>query len=186
LRQAEVDNEELRTLLQFQRTNPQWQYVGASVVSFDGQRLAQTVVIDRGSKQGVEEGLIVVVAGGLVGKVESVGSEASQVLLLTDPRSAVNAQVQGSNATGIVRASGDGSLVLDFVERGATPKEGDLVVTSGLGGSYPAGLLIGQVTEVSQEEASHIFLQVRLRPAVDFDRLRHLLIIRDFTPLAFP
>jgi rod shape-determining protein MreC len=69
LRQAESDNEDLRTLLQFQRANSQWNYIGASVVSFDGQRLAQTVVIDRGADQGVEEGLIVVVAGGLVGKV---------------------------------------------------------------------------------------------------------------------
>jgi rod shape-determining protein MreC len=65
-------------------------------------------------------------------------------------------------------------------------REGDLVVTSGLGGTYPAGLLVGQVAEVAQEEPSRLFSQVRLRPAVAFDRVRHVLIIRDFTPLAFP
>jgi len=186
LRQAESDNENLRTLLQFQRANPQWQYIGANVVAFDGQRLAQTMVIDAGGEQGIETGLVVVVAGGLVGRVVDVGPRAARVLLLSDPRSAVNVQIQGSATSGIVRALAGGEFILDFVERDAAVREGELVVTSGLGGTYPAGLLVGQVTKVAQEEPSRLFSQVRLRPAVAFDRVRHVLVIQDFTPLAFP
>src|SRR3990172_1995532 len=142
LRQAESDNENLRALLQFQRANPQWQYIGANVVAFDGQRLAQTMVIDAGGEQGIDTGLVVVVAGGLVGRVVDVGPRAARVLLLSDPRSAVNVQIQGSATSGIVRALVGGEFILDFVERDAGVHEGELVVTSGLRAALVGGLAL--------------------------------------------
>lgn len=186
LRQAAEENEELRALVNYMRSNAQWHYVGAQVIGYDPQRLAQAIVVDKGSRDGVEVGMVVVAEGGLVGRVVSAAATTSQVLLITDPRSAVNGEVQGKRVRGVVRAHGDGRLRLDHPSEGQTVEVGDVVVTSGLGGTFPPGILIGQVAEVKSLSPSDIFPDIIIRSAVAFPRLRWVLFVMDFTPATLP
>jgi rod shape-determining protein MreC len=106
------------------------------------------------------------------------------VLLLIDPASAVNARVQNSRVSGIVRGNIDGGLIMERIPQGETISPGDIVLTSGLGGNFPDKLVIGQITEVSQQD-SNMFQSARIRPTVDFGKLEELLVIVAFNATNF-
>lgn len=108
----------------------------------------QTVTLDVGSDAGVEEGLTVVGSTGVVGQVVSVMPGSCVVRLLTDPQSGAAALVQSSRAEGVVRGSLAGLLYLENIDANATLNVGDVVLTSGLGGSYTKGLLIGTIVRI--------------------------------------
>lgn len=114
--------------------------------SFDAWN--QTVTIDVGSNEGVETGLTVMGPHGVIGQVISVSPSSAIVRLLTDPQSGVSAIIQSTRAQGIVRGSLNGLLHLENVDEDAKVEVGDVVLTSGLGGSFTKGLLIGQVIQV--------------------------------------
>lgn len=114
--------------------------------SFDAWN--QTVTIDVGQADGVEMGLTVLGPHGVIGQVVSVNPSSSIVRLLTDPQSGVAAIIQSNRAQGIVRGSLNGLLYLENVDEDAKVEVGDVVLTSGLGGSFTKGLLIGQVIQV--------------------------------------
>lgn len=114
--------------------------------SFDAWN--QTVTIDVGSSEGVETGLTVMGPHGVIGQIISVNPSSSIVRLLTDPQSGVSAIIQSTRAQGIVRGSLNGLLHLENVSENEKVKVGDVVLTSGLGGSFTKGLLIGQVLQV--------------------------------------
>lgn len=113
----------------------------------------QTITLDVGSDDGIDAGLTVVGGGGVVGQVVSVTSGSCVVRLIVDPQSGVAAMVQSSRAEGIVRGSLAGLLYLEDVEAGVEVNIGDVVLTSGLGGSYTKGLLIGTVVRVEGNAA---------------------------------
>jgi rod shape-determining protein MreC len=96
----------------------------------------------------------------------------------------VNARVQNSRVTGIVRGNIDGGLVMERIPQGETVSPGDIVLTSGLGGNFPGKLVIGQITEVSRRD-SDMFQSARVRPTVDFGKLEEVLVIVAFTPTDF-
>jgi len=108
----------------------------------------QTVTLDVGSASGVEAGLTVVGATGVVGQVISVMPGSCVVRLLTDPQSGAAALVQASRAEGVVRGSLAGVLYLENTAADATLNVGDMVLTSGLGGSYARGLLVGTIVRI--------------------------------------
>lgn len=108
----------------------------------------QTVTLDVGSSSGVEEGLTVVGSTGVVGQVISVAPGSCVVRLLTDPQSGAAALVQSSRAEGVVRGSLAGLLYLENTDATVELSEGDVVLTSGLGGSYTRGLLIGTIVRI--------------------------------------
>lgn len=108
----------------------------------------QTVTLDVGSDSGVEEGLTVVGSTGVVGQVISVMPGSCVVRLLTDPQSGAAALVQSSRAEGVVRGSLAGLLYLENTDANASLNVGDVVLTSGLGGSYTKGLLIGTIVRI--------------------------------------
>lgn len=108
----------------------------------------QTVTLDVGSSSGVEEGLTVIGSTGVVGQVISVAPGSCVVRLLTDPQSGAAALVQSSRAEGVVRGSLAGLLYLENTDAKAELSVGDVVLTSGLGGSYTRGLLIGTIVRI--------------------------------------
>ena len=108
----------------------------------------QTVTLDVGTNDGVESGLTVMGASGVVGQVVSAGPGTCTVRLLTDPQSGAAALIQSSRAEGIVRGSLDGLLYLQNIDADVQVSVGDVVLTSGLGGSYTRGLMIGTVVRV--------------------------------------
>lgn len=126
--------------------------VGARVTSRNPNSWEQVVTIDKGSADGIITGLPVMGPSGVVGQVISVSEFSSDVRLLTDPMSGVAVLIQSSRAEGIVYGSLEGLLYLENVDADVQVQVGDVVVTSGLGGSYYRGLTVGMVVKVDENQ----------------------------------
>ena len=179
LKEIESENKTLMALLNFVETYPSYEYVASRVIGRDPGNLLGYILIDAGHSSGIRPGMAVVTERGLVGQVIFVGDTASKVLLVTDSFSAINAVLQTSRATGIVKGKAGGQFYLDEVPQGATIEVGDIVLTSGLGGNFPRGLVIGQVTEVERQDMN-MFQQAALHPTVDFNKLEVVLVVNNF------
>jgi rod shape-determining protein MreC len=179
LKEIESENENLLAQLNFVEAHPSYEYAASRVIGRDPGNLLGYILIDAGSGSGVRSGMTVLTERGLVGQVIQVGDTTSKVLLITDPQSAVNAVLQTSRATGLVKGRVGGQLFLDEVPQGAAIEIGDIVLTSGLGGTFPRGLVIGQVTDVQQQDVE-MFQQATLHPTVDFNKLEVVLVVTSF------
>lgn len=188
LKEVERENELLRQLLNYTRNNPQFIYETASIkgrsIGFDPSNLLYYVYIDIGARSGVATGMPVITERGLVGRVTAVGPNSAQVLMLIDPASSVNAIIQNSRVTGVVKGNIDGTITMERIPPNEEVNPGDIVLTSGLGGNFPDKLVIGQITEVIQRDQD-MFQQARIRPTVDFGKLETMLIITSFEPIDF-
>lgn len=186
LREVERENELLRQLLNYTRSNPQFNYQTTTVIGrsigVDPTNLLYFVYVDVGARDGVAENMPVITDRGLVGRVTAVGPNSAQVLMLIDPASAVNALIQNSRVTGLVRGNIDGTLTMERIPQNDKVNPGDIVLTSGLGGNFPDKLVIGQVTEVVKRDQD-MFQTARIRPTVDFGKLETMLIITSFKPV---
>jgi len=149
--------------------------VAAEVIAEDASSWFRTVVIDKGRDDGISEGMPVVVPEGVVGRVIRVAAGEARVLLITDASSAAAALVQRTRTRGVCRGEGD-SLNLDFALRQADIEVGDKVITSGMGGVFPKGLAIGEVTDVERGDFG-LFQNVKVRPVADFSRLEEVLVL---------
>jgi len=177
LRQVEefrLQNERLRHLLGFVDDIDR-PALPAQVIGEDASSWARTVIVDKGSLSGLRDGLPVVSAEGVVGRVIKTAPNSARVLLLTDASSAVAALVQRTRTRGVARGLGV-DLSLDYALRKADIVEGDLLVTSGMGGIFPKGLTIGRVTQIKKDEFG-LFQEVKATPAADFSHLEEVLII---------
>ena len=149
--------------------------VGARVIGKSTGAWSQTVVIDKGTADGVESGLTVMGTSGVVGQVFNASEHSAKVRLLTDPDSGAAALVQSSRLEGIVHGSLEGLLYLESVDADAAVNVGDVIVTSGLGGSYTKGLIIGTVVKVdSQGDASR---RVVVSPNDEASALEEVLVV---------
>jgi len=186
LKELESENENLRQLLQFTEANPTYSYRAAEIVGHvigqDPSNLLRYIIIDMGTSDGVTQGMPVVTDRGLVGRIVEVSSRSSKVLLITDVSSSVNAIIQSSRATGILEGKADGGLVMKYIPQTVTVNVGDIILTSGLGATFPKRLVIGQVTAVHKRDIE-LFQQAEIKPTVDFDRLEIVLIITNFEPI---
>lgn len=174
LQEVRLTNERLQRLLDF-RDQQALKALPAQVIAEDATSWFRTVMIDKGSDDGVREGMPVVVADGVAGRVIRVVAHQARVLLLTDASSAVSALVQRTRSRGICRGQGDG-LSFDFALREKDIEVGDLVITSGTGGVFPKGLPVGKVVRVEREEYG-LFQAIQVAPAVDFSRLEEVLVL---------
>jgi len=150
--------------------------LAASVVGDDLSSWFRTMVIDQGSSSGIREGMAVIAADGVAGQIVKVAPTTSRVLLMTDHASGIAAVIQRSRARGVVKGKGEGLCSLEFTTREEDVKVGDTVVSSGIGGIFPKGLPIGEVTMVKRGEYG-IFQTVTIRPAVNFSHLEEVLIV---------
>lgn len=172
--EVRLENKRLRRLLEFKETQ-EIETLPARVIAEDASSWFRTVTIDKGSEQGVIEGLPVVVAEGVVGRVVRSSPRYSRVLLVTDASSAVASLLQTNRARGVCRGQGE-QLVFDFVLRQEEVKVGDRVVTSGMGGVFPKGLVIGHVRSVDRQEYG-LFQMIEVAPSVDFSHLEEVLVL---------
>lgn len=168
-------NQRLTHLLEMKRS-VKAPTLAASIVGEDVSAWFRTMVIDLGSSSGIAEGMAVVAADGIVGQVVKVAPESSRVLLLTDHASGIAATIQRSRARGVVKGKGEGLCSLEFTTREEDVKVGDMVISSGIGGVFPKGLPIGEVTMVKRGEYG-IFQTVSIRPAVNISHLEEVLVI---------
>lgn len=188
LTELQRENQILRQLLNYTRSNPEFDYVAAGVagrtIGSDPSNLLFYIFVDVGARQGVAPDMPVITERGLVGRVTAVGPNSAQVLMLIDPASTVNARLQNSGVTGLVRGQLDGSLIMERIPQGENVNPGDIVLTSGLGGNFPPNLVIGQVTEVTQRDLD-IFQTAHIRPTVDFGKLEIVLALTAFEPVDY-
>lgn len=152
------ENEQLRAMLKFQQDRPETQAVLATNIGGDPSGLKEILTIDRGSKQGLAVGMAVVSPGGiLVGQVSAVKEERATVLLITDVESSIGVASQRTQSPGIMEGQWQkgGRLLVRRIPRDADVNEGDILVTSGVGGmagSFPQGLIAGQILKVQQND----------------------------------
>ena len=131
------------------------------------------IEVNKGEAQGVRVGQSVISGRGLVGRVDQVTARTALVQLLTDPECRVAGRVSTSREQGIVRYYPSRGLALANVPIDGQVKQGDLVISSGLGGSFPEGLPVGVVKSVTRDE-SEIFADVLLQPVVNFNAIDEL------------
>jgi rod shape-determining protein MreC len=173
----------LSTLLDYAKENPEYRRVAADVVGWDTSNFVRTLIINRGERDGLGEGMPVETERGLVGRLVAVFPHSAQVQLLTDPGSSINARLGASRADGVLQGQLTSHLKMKWIEQDIPVSENELVMTSGIGGNLPPDLVIGRVTRVEQS-ASELFQEAEVRPAVDSSRLEIVLIITDFEPVA--
>jgi rod shape-determining protein MreC len=174
-RELELENMRLRDLLGFKRSLPN-PAIAAEIIGKDPSAWYKTVIIDKGSADGLQRGLPAVTAQGVAGQLVEVAVRQSKLMLVVDRNSGADALVQRTRARGVVKGTSGDDCYLDYVLHEDDVRVGDQVVSSGLDGVYPKGLLIGTVTAVSFQGVD-LFKEVQVTPAVDFDKLEEVLVI---------
>lgn len=182
-----AENQQLRDLLNFQSENPTYTLIGADIVERSAEVVGQDtnpylryLIINVGSRDGVAVGMPVVSGGvTLIGRIARVTPNLAYVQLITDPTSRVSVILQRSRVSGVVEGREDGSLVMTEILPDEKVEENEIVISSGLGGLLPKGLILGQVESVSYQEAS-LFQEAVLRPALDFRRMEVVVVVMDF------
>jgi rod shape-determining protein MreC len=173
--EAVAENARLKALLDL-KGSADSPSVAVSVIGEDSSAWFKTLVVDRGSADGLQEGMPVLAAGGVVGRLVKVAPHSSRVLLLTDHASAIAALVQRSRARGVVRGAGGGRCSMEFTVKDEDVKVGDTVISSGVGGVFPKGLIIGEVTMVKKGEYG-MFQTIEVRPTVNLGKLEEMLVL---------
>ncbi|RKX22433.1 MAG: rod shape-determining protein MreC [Candidatus Zixiibacteriota bacterium] len=173
--EMERENVRLRAILGF---DPPAGYslVPAKVISIAGDLVPTAAIINCGLNDSVEVDQPLINEQGLIGRVVTVASDVATVQLLTDPAHRVAVRIANSRDMGIAKFKPSQGMILDNVPVQANIKEGDLVVSSGLGGIYPPGLVVGTVVSVSRSEEEP-FCDVHLETAADFNSLEELFIL---------
>ena len=185
LREREEDrleNERLRRLLALPAPIERLE-LPAHVIGSDPTNWFRTIRIDRGLKDGVRVESPVIADGGVVGHVIEVTPQRATVLLLLDANCRVAALLQDTREQGLIEGRHATDLRLTYVDRRTPLGTGETVVTSGMGGIYPKGLVIGRVARVERPE-SEIFLIASIEPAVDFTRLEDVIVLLSPPPEA--
>jgi rod shape-determining protein MreC len=150
--------------------------IAAKVVGRNRPSIFKTILINRGTKDGVCIHCPVMAAEGIVGRVIEVSWNVSKVLLLVDYNSKIDALIQRSRVQGIFQGNREGECDLKYVERSEEVNIGDVVISSGLGGVFPKGLLLGRVTDI-EKERSGLFQKIKVSTEVDVTKLEEVLVI---------
>ena len=193
LEALERENEELREIqgewqiLQdlFNRNvqTPELRRQTANVIGYDTSPAVRSIIIDKGSDDGLRVGMPVEGSRGLIGRIFRTTQNSAQVVLITDNASAIPVRLGSSRATGSLRGRGaSGDLIVEWIDLRFQIELGEVVLTSGLGGDFPQDIVIGRVVQIDRNE-SDLFQQVIVQPASDFDTLEIVFIITDFNPI---
>ena len=171
------ENRRLKNLLESSTEISLGPVLMAELVQVNLQPFRQQIIINKGRRDGVFKGQPVVDAGGVMGQVTQVGLFSSTVLLLTDPAHSIPVQIDRNGLRSIAVGAGrDNALLLDYLPANTDVKEGDLIVSSGLGGRFPPGYPVGSVTQVAHA-LGEPFSEVSVAPLARFGRSREVLLL---------
>ncbi|GFN22604.1 rod shape-determining protein MreC [Thermanaeromonas sp. C210] len=176
-----LENERLQQVLAYRdATKERWQLKVAPVIGRNPDNWFSTLTLGIGSEEGVRQDQVVITPAGVVGRIIRVSPRTAEVLLLLDREGAVGGMVQSTRLPGVVEASSDyrGYLQMIHLAHDAPVAKNDVIVTSGLGGIFPKGLLIGTVVEVLPETGG-LLKRALIAPAVDFHRLEEVMVITE-------
>ena len=174
LQDAAQEAQRLRSLMAVRQQS--FRTVSARVIGRDPSHWFNTLLIDRGPRDGVRRNDPVVTSEGLVGHVIEASGGWARVLLVLDPRSAIGVLVGRSRDAGVAEGQGQPMLRVKYLSRDAEIQPGDQVVTAGLGEIYPRGLVVGTVVDVSRGEGD-LFREALVRPAADLNHLEEMVIL---------
>ena len=155
------------------RLDPRLTFVTGVVMADSGSPFRQSVLLNVGARDGIVDGWAAMDGIGLVGRISGTGATTARVLLLTDAASSIPAIIQPSGQTALIRGDNTAAPVVDFLENPDMVRPGDRVISSGDGGVFPAGLLIGQVAAAPSG-------RLRVRLAADYERLDYLRVLRHY------
>lgn len=181
LRATERENESLREAVGYTLDHPDLDLAAAKVIGRDVSNLLDLLIIDRGRSSGIEEGMPVVWRGGLAGRIISVTENTARILPITSSGSAVNVVLQGefTDADGVLTSRSDGTLLMSDILEDEIVEPGQFVITSGLGGTFPRGILVGQIVGVRRLSSS-VLQEADVRPFVQPDALDTVQVIKAF------
>ncbi len=182
LLEAEATNRRLQQLLDFRSELPAGA-ITASIIAASATSWFQSCVLNKGSADGVRQGMAVVTPLGVIGKVVTVTGRTAKVLLLTDPNSGIDVLVQRTRSRGIVSGSLESGTVLKYIKRSEDVQEGDRLVTSGLDSVFPKGMLAGTVIKV-RKQSRGLFQTVEVLPAVQASLVEEVLVVSGETEAA--
>ncbi len=175
-REVVAENQELKELLKWQQTQAELETVGTDIIGQSPDNWQRLMIVSKGSSSGIKKYMGVATEEGLVGRIISVGSRSSVVQLITDSRSGVGARDQRSRETGIVEGRNEEVIRFVPMREDADVRPGDIIETSGLGGTVPPGIVIGRVSEV-KKRSSGLARFVEVKPFVRFSKLDKVLVI---------
>ncbi|MCM3568401.1 rod shape-determining protein MreC [Neobacillus mesonae] len=176
------DNSELRDILGEKKTLRDYETQPATVIGRNPDRWHEMIIIDKGNLKGIKKNMAVITANGLIGKVKSVNQFSSTVQLLSalDPKNRISAVIQGkSNVYGFVQGFDDKEkvLLIKSIPSGAKIEKGQKVTTSGLGGVFPGGLMIGKVVDVKTDQYG-LNQMALVKPGADFYDIQNVIVIK--------
>src|SRR5690349_16009281 len=178
LRELEVENRDLRNLLGLKQRTGTGELLPATVIARDPSPFVQAITLDRGTDDGVKEGMTIITWRGVVGRVSRVSPTSSKVLLITDTSSSISGKVQNSESrvTGIIRGRPEGGLLMQRIPQEETLQTGETVVTSDFGGLMPEGLVIGQIIQIRRKDVD-VLQEAVIEPSADLKQLERLYVL---------
>lgn len=178
----EKENENLRAYLELKKRSFQFDLEAAEVIGRDPGNWFNVVLINKGKNDGIEKDMAVITNKGLAGHIADVGDSYSKVLLITDGRSSVSAMIQRTRDNGILKGTiapaKQGHLKMVYLPQDTNIVKGDIVISSGLGGVVPKGIVIGEVVE-AKKEPYELMQYAIVKPIVDFHKLEQVFVIKD-------
>ncbi|HIU10901.1 MAG TPA: rod shape-determining protein MreC [Candidatus Avidehalobacter gallistercoris] len=179
LAEYQQENERLRDLLNMaENVESQFEYVTTTVVNRSQSSWYKTLVISGGEDAGFAVGMPVVSAQGLVGRIINTSENTAEVLLITDREGAISAMVQNTRTVGVVEGDGETSeLSMIRVPYDAEIENYQQIITSGYGGVYPKGLLVGYINSITLQ-SDGLMLDIDVRSYVDFNRLEEVMVLK--------
>ncbi|MFQ5835872.1 MAG: rod shape-determining protein MreC [bacterium] len=168
-------NERLEKMLEFQQRQP-YELLPVEVVAYAPRNYFKIFFLGKGKKEGIEKGMVVVNARGLVGRIIEVYPHQAKVLTILDERSKVGVRNERTRDVAILQGKGK-VCELKYLLTKASVKVGDEIMTSGLGGLFPKGILVGRISRV-KKNPNRLFQEVEVIPSVDFGKLEELFVIR--------
>lgn len=170
------ENARLKTLLDFKKTVP-YATIPAQVIGRDPANWSNSLIINKGLKQGVTRNRAVISTKGLVGRLVEVGRYSSKILLITDPNSRVGVIIQRNRQGGILVGRPDGKCKMIYISLDSDTAVGDKVISAGFGSIFPKDILIGEVVKVGKEPG-RLYKYAIVEPSDDMSRLEEVLCIR--------
>ncbi len=177
LKELEYENEVLREQLKLSKKKPELNLVAGEITARGVNGFTDEVVINKGRKDGVKKDQPVVSGQFLVGRIKKTTNYSSYVEFITSYNSVVNGMLQNSRAPGLVKGGLGYELTMESIPKNVEIKEGERVITSGLGGGYPKGLIIGEVEEVLSGQGD-IFKKASLITPINFSQTEILFVVK--------
>ncbi len=174
LQEGLLTDNRLREFFSFTENMP-ISFKASTVIGINNLDWFSTVTVDKGSEDNIEKDMAVLTANGIVGRVIETYSKTSKVLLTIDPRSNIDVIIQRTRIKGIAEGKGDNRLILKYVQQFEDIQIGDIVVSAGIGGIFPKGVMVGEVVKVEKSDDS-FFKSIEIKTSVDFKKLEEVLI----------